>query len=472
MCLKLSILIPVYNERYTVEQVVREALSAPLPDGMTRELIAVDDGSTDGSSEELARLAAGNLCLKVLRHERRRGRGAALATAVAEATGEICIFQDADLEYSPSDYMRMLRPILDGDADVVCGSRLLAREYKRALLYRHGLMLRWITAFSNLLTNVDVSDLTCGLKMVRTPLLKSLPIRSCGFGIDAELMAKFAKRGFRIYEVPVSYRGRTFLEGKKRRASDHFRLAATAVRFALIDDIYESRYGHDILHRLSAAHRFNRWMADVIRPWIGDHVLEIGSGMGNLAIQLLPRLHYTATDIDPLHLDYLRSRFGRDQRIEIRHVDVTRAQDFEGLRGRFDTVVCLNVIEHVKDDAVAVRNIFSALRPGGRACLLVPQIPSLYGKLDEVLGHQRRYRPADFACLLKSAGFEIECQFSFNRPAVPAWWLNSCVLRKSTFGKFQLKIYDSLVWLWRLIDKALPWPGISTVAIARRPHGS
>lgn len=469
--MKLSILIPVFNERYTIEQVVREALTAPLPDGMTRELIAVDDGSTDGSTEELERLASGISELKVLRHERRKGRGAALATALAAATGDIAVFQDADLEYSPREYERMIKPILDGDADVVSGSRLLAREYKRALLYRHGLVMRWITALSNVLTNVDVSDLTCGLKMVRTTLLKSVPMRSRGFGIDAELMAKFAKRGFRIYEVPVSFRGRTFREGKKRRTTDHLRVAAAAIRFALIDDIYESRYGHEILHRLSAAHRFNRWMADVIRPWIGDYVLEIGSGLGNLTIQLLPRLHYTATDIDPLHLDYLRSRFGRDQRIEIRHVDVTREEDFTELRERFDTVVCLNVIEHVQDDALAVRNIFSALRPGGRACLLVPQIPSLYGTLDEVLEHKRRYRPADFAALLTAAGFEIERQFSFNRPAVPAWWLNSCVLRKKTFGKVQLKIYDSLVWLWRLIDKALPWPGISTIAIARRPLG-
>lgn len=467
--MKISILMPIYNERYTVAQVVRDVMEAPLPEDVSREIIAVDDGSTDGTSIELARLAQNDGGLRLIRHDVRRGRGAALATAAAAATGDICVFQDADLEYSPGDYSRMLEPIRDGMADVVFGSRLMASEYKRAFMFRHRLVLRWLTNFSNLLTNVDVSDLSCGIKMIRTLLLQSLPLRSQGFAIDAELVAKCAKRGFRIYEVPVCYRGRTYREGKKRRSMDHLKSLLASIRYAIIDDIYESRYGHDILHRLSAAHRFNRWMADVIRPWIGERVLEIGSGMGNLAIQFLPRLQYTATDIDDLHLDYLRSRFGHNRCISIVKADVTQARDFVALMGQFDTAICLNVIEHVKDDAAAVANIFSALCPGGRACLLVPQMPSLFGSLDEVLDHQRRYRPSDFAVLLRGAGFEIEKQFSFNRPAVPAWWLNSVVLRKKNFGKLQLKIYDSLVWVWRLIDKMLPWPGISTIVIARKP---
>lgn len=467
--MKLSILIPVFNERYTVDQVIRSALTAPLPEGVEREVIAVDDGSTDGSSDALLKLAAQHPVLRVIQHSVRRGRGAALKTAIAVATGDVCVFQDADLEYDPADYARMLKPIMDGNADAVFGSRTATRDYRRALYFRHGLLLRWITLLSNIFTNIDLTDLSCGMKMARTLLLQSVPLRSSGYALDAELASKFAKRGFRIYEVPVSYRGRTFREGKKRRALDHGKLAFTSLRFAAIDDIYESRYGHDILHRLSAAHRFNRWMADTIRPWVGEHVLEIGSGMGNLAIQFLPRLQYTATDIDALHLDYLRSRFGRDERIAVERADVMNAEDFTKLREQFDTAICLNVIEHVPDDTAAVRNIFSALRPGGRACLLVPQMPALFGTLDEVLDHQRRYRPTDFATLLKGVGFEIEKQFSFNRPAVPAWWLNSVVLRKKNFGKVQLKVYDSLAWLWRLIDRALPWPGISTIVIAQKP---
>lgn len=467
--MKLSILIPAYNERYTVEQVVRAALAATLPAGVDREVVIVDDGSTDGTLTAIERLASEAQQVRTLAHKTRRGRGAALATAIEAASGDVCVFQDADLEYDPSEYSKLMQPILDGCADVVFGTRVGASGYRRALHFRQGLMLRRATAFSNWFTNIDLSDLTCGLKMARTMLLRSVPLRSAGFSLDAELAAKFAKRGFRVYEVPVSYRGRSVREGKKRRFADHVKLWLSVIRFAVVDDIYESRYGHDILHRLSAAHRFNRWMADTIRPWVGEHVLEIGSGMGNLAIQFLPRLQYTATDIDDLHLDYLHSRFGRDERISIERADVTKAEDFVALKDRFDTAICLNVIEHVKEDGAAVRNIFSALRSGGRACLLVPQLPALFGTLDEVLDHQRRYKPADFARLLKGAGFEIERQFSFNRPAVPAWWLNSVVLKKKNFGKVQLKIYDSLVWLWRVIDKVLPWPGISTIVIARKP---
>jgi glycosyltransferase involved in cell wall biosynthesis len=468
-CHKLSVLMPVYNERYHVEQAVEEVLVAPLPEGVEREVVLVDDGSTDGTAEIIARLAARHPQLVVHREPKNAGKGAAIRTAIQLATGDIAVFHDADLEYDPREFRKMVDLIVRGDADVVYGSRFLAGHYKRVLFFWHSVGNRLLTRCSNLFTNLDLTDMETCCKMARMTLLRSIPLRCDRFGLEAEITAKFAKRGARIFEVPISYKGRTYAEGKKITWWDGVKALVTIVVFACVDDIYEEKYGHAILHRLSSTHRFNRWMADVISPWVGQNVLEIGAGMGNLTSKFLPRDRYVASDIDPLHLEYLRSRYAGNRRVSVETLDLQGETDFERVAGAFDTVICLNVVEHVPDADLALRNIFQALRPGGRACILVPQIPALYGTLDKALDHFLRYRPEDLAAKLKAQGFEIETQFSFNRAAVPAWWLNGKVLRRKTFSRVQLKIYDSLVWLFRRIDRVLPWPGVSTIAIARKP---
>lgn len=465
----LSILIPVYNEKFTVEQVVHEVMHASLPASMGREVVIVDDASSDGTDAILKELQQRYAVLKVIHHDRNRGKGAALRTAIAEARGDFMICQDADLEYSPSDYIKLLQPLLNGDADVVYGSRFLTSDYKRVLLFWHSLGNRVLTTLSNALNNLNLTDMETCYKMVRAEILRSIPLRSNRFGIEPELTAKFAKRGCRIYEVPVTYRGRTYDEGKKITWRDGISALFTMVYFKLIDDLYDARYGHDILHRLSSAHRFNQWMAETMRPWVGDTVLEIGAGMGNLTKKMLPRTSYVTTDIDPLYLTYLENTFAFNQRVRVAKVDVVNPAHFASLASKFDTVVCLNVIEHVEQDTLAMKNIYEALRPGGSACILVPRSPALYGTLDEVLGHARRYTEPELTDKLEQAGFTIEKVFTFNRMAVPAWWYNGCILRRKTFGKLQLKIFDSLVWLWRRLDRWLPWQGISLIAIARKP---
>jgi SAM-dependent methyltransferase len=358
--------------------------------------------------------------------------------------------------------------LLNGDADVVYGSRFLTSDYKRVLLFWHSLGNRMLTTLSNALNNLNLTDMETCYKMVRAEILRSIPLRSNRFGIEPELTAKFAKRGCRIYEVPVTYRGRTYDEGKKITWRDGISALFTIVYFKLVDDLYDARYGHDILHRLSSAHRFNQWMAETMKPWVGDTVLEIGAGMGNLTKKMLPRTSYVTTDIDPLYLTYLENTFAFNQRVRVAKVDVVNPAHFASLASKFDTVVCLNVIEHVEQDTLAMKNIYEALRPGGNACILVPRAPALYGTLDEVLGHVRRYTEPELTNKLEQAGFTIEKVFTFNRIALPAWWYNGCILRRKTFGKLQLKIFDSLVWLWRRLDRWLPWQGVSLIAIARK----
>ena len=467
---KLSVLIPVYNERYTVASLIDQVMKTPLPGGMDRELIVVDDCSTDGTRDVLKRAARRhNGAVRLFEHAKNQGKGAAIRTAVAEATGSICLIQDADLEYDPADYRALLEPILNGDADVVYGSRFVSRDRRRVLNFWHSLGNRVLTTFSNFLTNLNLTDMETCYKAIRTDVLKSMPLRSNRFGIEPELTAKLAKRRCRIYEVPISYHRRTYGEGKKITWWDGVKALFVILYFWMVDDLYNEKYGHAILYRLSSTHRFNGWMASQIEPWLGDSVLEIGAGLGNLSTHLMPREHYTLSDVDPLHLQYLRNHFSSRPHTKVATVDLENHSDFRKLERNYESIVCLNVLEHVESDIAALRNLYRALNPGGRAIILVPRGMGLYGTLDRVLGHHRRYSQGELATKCEAAGFRIEKISTFNRVSVIPWFLNGRVLRRRHFGKLQVKIFDSTVWLWKRIDRLFPWCGLSLIVVARKP---
>jgi len=227
---KLSILIPVYNERVVVERSLALVLAAPLPENMERELVIVDDCSTDGTWPILQRLAAREPAIRLFRHEVNQGKGAAVRTAIQQATGDFALVQDADLEYDPSEYPHLLRPMLDGRADAVFGSRYMAGEQRRVLFFWHSMINKVLTLASNMFSNLNLTDMETCYKVFRTDLLKSVPIRSNRFGFEPEIVMKCAKRKFRVYEVPISYHGRTFEEGKKIGWRDFFVAVWTLVR--------------------------------------------------------------------------------------------------------------------------------------------------------------------------------------------------------------------------------------------------
>jgi len=231
----LSVVVPVYNEVGTVETLLERVAAAPLPDGIELDLIVVDDASTDGTRQLLRDLAAaGRIPFRLFEQLGNQGKGAALRRGFAEARGDFVLVQDADLEYDPREYPRLLAPILEDKADAVFGSRFLGGPH-RVLLYWHYAGNRFLTSVSNIFSNINLTDMETCYKVFRRSLLEGMPLRSNRFGIEPELTAKLARRRARIYEVPISYHGRTYDEGKKIGWRDGFAALWAIVRYNLAD---------------------------------------------------------------------------------------------------------------------------------------------------------------------------------------------------------------------------------------------
>ena len=468
----LSVLVPVYNERYLAEASLRRVLALKDDIIHSLEVIVVDDCSTDGSWEILQRVARDDDRMVLLRHERNMGKGAAVRTALAHATGDISIVHDADLEYNPADIPSLLRPFATEGADAVFGSRYLSTHYRLALMFRHTLSNKALTFVANVFTDLNLSDIETCYKAIRTPLFQSIPLRHDDFRFEIEVAFKLAKRRARIFEAPISYLARSYQEGKKIGGKDALLALPTILHLWLIDDIYkEDEYGSHILVSLEKAHRFNLWMGRTLSPYVGDRVLEIGAGIGTLTSQFIPREVYLASDINPSYLSYLRGYSVGKPYLRVRHIDAGIPGDFAGLEEQFDTVLMVNVLEHVPDEQVALRNIRSSLMPGGRAVILVPQHLALYGTLDRALEHRERYTRKLLQESLERAGFQVERIFDFNRFSVPGWWLNGKVLRRKAFSRVQLKVLQMTMPVLRRIDGVLPWGGLSLIAVGTRPQG-
>jgi len=225
----LSVVMPVYNEKPTLAEVLARVRAVPID----KEIIIIDDGSTDGTRDLLA-IMEKDPGTRVLYHPRNRGKGAAVRTGLSACTGDIIIIQDADLEYFPEEYPELIAPIRKGVADVVYGSRFKGKT-NRVLFFHHYLANRLLTLFSNLFTNLNLSDIQTCYKVFRREAVQAIPLGQDGFGFDPEVTAKVARRRCRVFEVPISYDGRTYEQGKKVRAKDIFNALYCIVRYAWID---------------------------------------------------------------------------------------------------------------------------------------------------------------------------------------------------------------------------------------------
>jgi len=460
----LSVVIPCYNEISTISQILRRVSEIPL----VHEIIVVDDCSRDGTREALREIAAtwpgSRPPLRVLFQPVNRGKGAALRTGFSYATGYLTIVQDADLEYDPREYPKLVAPILEGDADVVYGSRF-AGFPRRVLYFWHALGNNALTLLSNMATNLNLTDMETCYKVFKTEILQSIPIRSERFGIEPEITAKIAKLGCRVYEVPISYHGRSYAEGKKIGWKDGVQALWIILKYWLVDDLGVGR-GEMTLKLLQKASKYNGWVYQMLRPYLGRDILEIGSGIGNMTKYFVGHGKVTASDISPFCLRELQRTYSENDKVAVRTLDISR-NSYPEIE-IYDTIVCLNVLEHIEDDIEALRNMHKLLRPGGRLLLYVPANPRLYCEIDRGVGHYRRYLMDDLTGKMAKAGFKVAHSRHHNILGAVGWWVNGKVLGKKHINATDVGGFDLLMPLVKLQDRLDSRFALSILAIGEK----
>lgn len=464
---RLSVLMPVYNERWTLREIVGRVLSSPV--SLELELIAVDDGSSDGSWELLQQLASDDARIKAVRHPSNRGKGAAVRTAIQHITGEVAVIQDADLEYDPHEYPVLLEPILSGDADAVFGSRF-AGHTRRVLFFWHSLLNRGLTLLSNMLNDLNLTDMETCYKMVRADVLRQLRLKSNSFTLEPELTCRLAQWGARIYEVPVSYFGRTYYEGKKIRAIDGLKAIWELFRCRFLDPRFTDHSGFYVLSSVGKATGYSRWILDQAKDYLGQRILEAGSGIGNLSALLLNRQRLVLVDHEAMYVSAMEHRFGRRSNVRVDQADLANPDSFDRWQQeQLDTILCCNVLEHLERDGEVLRSFYRTLVPGGHCVVVVPAGRWLYSGLDEELGHHRRYARDELARKMTAAGFEIALAKQFSRLGSIGWATSGHLLRRRHVSPHQMALFDRLLPVAKLLDHLLPVPGMSLIMVGRKP---
>lgn len=463
---KISVLIPVYNECWTVRRLIERVLDSS--NGLEMELIVVDDGSTDGSYEIIAEVMENEDRIKLVRHPRNRGKGAAIRTAIEHITGDVAIIQDADLEYDPGEYAKLLAPVLEGHADVVYGSRF-AGQVRRVHLFWHSFGNRVLTLIGNVLNDLNLTDMETCYKVIRTDILRELRLTSKGFTIEPELTARLAQWGARIYEVPVSYRGRTELEGKKTRPIDGLKAIWEMVRCRFFDTRFTRHTGMYVLRSVKRAQNYNRWLVDRVQPYLGNRVAEAGAGIGNMSQMLADREHLLLADHDPIYVATLKDTFQFRDNVRVLKTDLTQPEFEEPwLQDDLDTVFCSNVLEHLGPHQEILNSFYNALTDDGHCIIIVPADPELYNGLDTSLGHHRRYEASELKQLMENAGFEVVHNEQVCRLGSVAWRINGEVLGRRRLTPRQMLTFDRVWPIVKLFDDRLPGKGMSLIMVGKK----
>ena len=384
------------------------------------------------------------------------GKGAAVRAALAQVKGALTLLQEPDPAYPTSAYPDLLAPLQGDAADAVFGCR-----------YGGGapLVERALSRLVHLVTDVALQDPHTGLRAFRTEALRSLRLISTGEEIDAEIVVKLAAHAFRLSEVPVA-----LASPLRRPGAGRWSRARTLLRYATThndaDNLHE---GYNTLLRMDGAPNYNAWLGRRIRAHLGRRVLEVGAGIGTITREIeAGRELVIALEVDSFYVDRLKNRFRGKPHVRPYLSDVALA-DWEALRAeRLDSILLSNVLEHVEDDAGAVRRFRQVLPPGGVLVVLVPALPALYGTLDEAVGHFRRYTPGTLRAVLEGNGFAVETLAWMNLLGIPGWFVNGRLLRRRAVPPLQLRLYDRVAPLLARMEERVRLPaGMSLFAVAR-----
>ena len=453
--------MPVYNESRTLRTIVERVLAAPVDCDL--ELVCVDDCSTDSSLDILHELAAADPRITVIAQPINMGKGKAIRTAIDQMTGDIGIIQDADLEYDPEDYPRIISPIVDGKADAVYGSRFASSEVRRVLFFWHAMGNRVLTAFSNMANDLNLTDMETCYKAVRADLLKRLRLTSDRFGLEPEITARLARWGARIYEVPVSYHGRSYAEGKNIGWRDGVEALWLILKFKFIDTKATDDDSIVTRQALGKAPRFRRWILDEFNDYLGTRVLEVNAGPGHSTAHLLDRGLLVVTDSEPIHVETLKRRFGHLENLEVELWDF----DARPLEGKaVDTAILFDGLQRTAEPKTLLSNVAGAVDHRGHILIQVPAGADLLGAMDRAVGHVRRFDQQDLEELITAAGLDLVFIKPFNRLGALGWRMHHAS-GTSSISVLEARGFDHLVPLARSFDAMSSGPSLSWLAVAR-----
>ena len=454
---KLSIIIPVYNEINTFLKILELVQKEPH----SKEIIIVDDASTDGTKELIQKINDSNI--KTIFHKTNMGKGACLRSAQGSITGDIVIIQDADLEYYPDEYGVLIQPIAAGKADVVYGTRFSGVH--RIFHFYHYIGNAVINLIANFLLNTTLSDLMTGYKAFNASVFKSITMQAGGFGIEPEITAEVFKKRYKVYEVPISYQGRAYDEGKKIRWFHFFVCLYWLIRAKLRSvDVYE-----EALLRMQSMANNNQWVYDKMKPYLGSNILEIGSGIGTVSSRLLDKERVlTLTDVNDNYIAYLEKKFIGNPYVEVIKNNIIQLS--ETIKNKkIDTVVCINVLEHIENDMQALINMKEYLTENGRLIIMVPAHKVLYSLIDKTVGHNTRYTISELAEKIKNAGFRICRQEYMNAPGAIGWFFVHKLFKKKHMSVLTIRLFDKFIPLISTLEKFFKMPfGLSVYIIAEK----
>jgi SAM-dependent methyltransferase len=474
----LGVVVPCFNESATVVALLERVLASPV----VREVVVVDDGSTDGTADLVASVTDARV--RLVRQPENLGKGAALRRAFAEVTSDYVVVQDADLEYDPDEYPRLLGPLLADQADVVYGSRFASGAPHRVLYYWHSVGNRLLTTVSNMCSGLNLTDMETCYKAFRREVLDALDLQEDRFGVEPEITAKVARGRWRVYEVGISYSGRTYAEGKKIGWRDGVSAVRAIVRYS---PLLEPLNGHAVLRddepvqfaesdeelattldSLRSAVHYQEWIFGMFDGYLGRNVLEVGAGHGDFTADLLDSgRSVTALDMSARCCALLRDRFADRPGLEVVEGDVAALSPAH----QYDSALLINVLEHIDDDVGALHSLRASIRPGGHLLLFVPAFEGLYSDYDRMIGHRRRYRRSHLVMAADRAGYEIVDSRYVNSLGAIVWWLFARRFRQVPTSEGLVRLYDTVAVppLRRLETHRRPWFGQSVVLVARRP---